>query len=150
MSLGPDGKLYMTQLINTPDSNQTPGIYKIILPSERHVPSSIHTASILRADLSKKTTTRLIHLFQHPDHRVRTKAQTALVKRGSSTLRALTQAAKDPYNAMSRLHAIWAVGQLSEYDREIAGRNDIQVWLIDLMKDPSSEIRAQAADFGGK
>lgn len=145
MSLGPDGKLYMTQLINTPDSNQTPGIYKIILPSERHVPSSIHTASILRADLSKKTTTRLIHLFQHPDHRVRTKAQTALVKRGSSTLRALTQAAKDPYNAMSRLHAIWAVGQLSEYDREIAGRNDIQAWLNDLMKDPSSEIRAQAA-----
>lgn len=150
MTMSPDGKLYMTQLINAQDSNQSPGIYKIILPSERHLPSSIHTASILGADLSKKTTARLIHLFQHPDQRVRTKAQTALVKRGSTTLRALTQAAKDPYNAMSRLHAIWAVGQLSEYDREIAGRNDIQAWLNDLMKDPSSEIRAQAAVLAGR
>ena len=150
MTLSPDGKLYMTQLINAQDSNQNPGIYKIILPSVRHLPSSIHTASILRADLSKKTTARLIHLFQHHDQRVRTKAQTALVKRGSTTLKALTQAAKDPYNAMSRLHAIWAVGQLSECDREIAGRNDIQAWLNDLMKDPSSEIRAQAAVLAGR
>ena len=150
MALSPDGKLYMTQLINAQDSNQNPGIYTIVLPSERHLPSSIHTASILRADLSKKTTARLIHLFQHPDRRVRNKAQTALVRRGSTTLRALTQAAKDPYNAMSRLHAIWAVGQLSEYDREIAGRKDIQAWLNDLMKDPSSEIRAQAAVLAGR
>ena len=150
MTLSPDGELYMTKLINARDSNQNPGIYKTILPSLRHLPSSIHTASILRADLSKQTTARLIHLLQHPDQRVRTKAQTALVRRGSTTLRALTQAAKDPYNAMSRLHAIWAVGQLSEYDREIAGRNDIQAWLNDLMKDPSSEIRAQATVLAGR
>ena len=150
MALGPEGQLYLTQSADHHAQDQGNGIYTLVHHSLKYAPESIRTASILRSDLSKHATARLLPFLQHDDQRVRTKAQATLVQRGRSTLQSLVNTSKDPKNLWTRLHAIWAIGQLVETDSKTANGNFIQSWISDLLKDPSPEVRAQAAIQAGR
>ena len=150
LTLDHDGGLYVAHSGNSNGLSLDDGIYRIRAPELRHAPLVQQTSSILKSDLSNKTTTALIRLLRHPDQRVRIKAQTSLVKRGASTLTSLIHLSRDPQHLMPRLHAIWAIEQLAKSDPQIANRSFIQSWLADLLNDPSPEVRAQIAILTGR
>jgi quinoprotein glucose dehydrogenase len=150
LAFAPNGALFAANSNNEDNRSLSTGIYKIFSNQEKYAPAALQSTSILQSDLRNKTTSALLSLLKHSDQRVRIKAQSSLVLRGSSTLAPLVRLSRDPQRLLARLHSIWAIGQLAGSDQQIAGRSYIQSWLADLLTDPSPEVRAQAAILAGR
>jgi quinoprotein glucose dehydrogenase len=143
INFGPDGALYGVDWGGGYPMNQKGAVWKIDIPGEAASEVRKTTAELLRADYSAKATADLTGLLGHADRRVRLKAQFELAKREAfGTLASVAADADAP--RLSRIHAIWGLGQLTRH-REGADWEP----LLALMKDGDAEIRAQAARIAG-
>ena len=139
----PDGKLYV--------SDWTPGwpksakgrIYTV--GHEETLASELvkSTEQLIGKGMGQRGTEELIKLLAHADWRVRLEAQFELVRKKvdpSTLYNAAKQGSPDSYD---RLHATWALGQLSSKNDKAAS------FILRLASIDSPEVRAQAIKLIG-
>jgi len=97
--------------------------------------------ALSRSNFRIRPVKQLVELLSHPDRRIRQKAQFTLVDRSADA--ALIKAAVGAENRLTRIHAIWAIGQIAR--REPLALNTF----VGLLDDPAAEIRAQAVRILG-
>ena len=132
INFGPDGALYGVDWGGGYPLNEKGAIWKWDV-KEKH-PLRAPTAKLLRSDFSKTATNELIATLNHPDQRVRLKAQFELVKRGAR--KELWKAARSGPQLL-RIHAIWGLCQFDRLTKSPKGD------LLELLSDPDPEIRIQ-------
>ena len=132
INFGPDGALYGVDWGGGYPLNEKGAIWKWDV-KEKH-PLRALTAKLLRSDFSKTATNELIATLNHPDQRVRLKAQFELVKRGAR--KELWKAARSGPQLL-RIHAIWGLCQFDHLTKSPKGD------LLELLSDPDPEIRTQ-------
>jgi putative membrane-bound dehydrogenase-like protein len=132
INFGPDGALYGVDWGGGYPLNEKGAIWKWDV-KEKH-PLRALTAKLLRSDFSKTATNELIATLNHPDQRVRLKAQFELVKRGAR--KELWKAARSGPQLL-RIHAIWGLCQFDRLTKSPKGD------LLELLSDPDPEIRIQ-------
>lgn len=132
INFGPDGALYGVDWGGGYPLNEKGAIWKWDV-KEKH-PLRALTAKLLRSDFSKTATNELIATLNHPDQRVRLKAQFELVKRGAR--KELWKAARSGPQLL-RIHAIWGLCQFDRLTKSPKGD------ILKLLSDPDPEIRTQ-------
>lgn len=138
INFGPDGALYGVDWGGGYPLNEKGAIWKWDV-KEKH-PLRGLTTKLLQSDFSKTATTELIATLNHPDQRVRLKAQFELVKRGAR--KELWKAARSGPQLL-RIHAIWGLSQFDRITKSPKGD------ILELLGDPDPEIRSQVArSFG--
>ena len=142
LDFGPDGALYLADWIEGWETNDQGRIWKLDLPSG---PSDLRkeTEALIGQSFKKKNNDELLGLLQHQDMRVRSKAQFALVGKGSSGGETLLQATEQRDHQLAQIHGIWGIGQLARKDMSQAAS------LLPLLQDEDPEIRAQVAKIVG-
>jgi quinoprotein glucose dehydrogenase len=142
VTFGPDGVMYVADWVEGWPKSQRGRIYGItpIKPDPVQKALSEELAKLLAEGFEKKDPTTLRGLLAHPDRRARLEAQFALVERGRSSVKVLTEVASNSVSApLARLHAVWGLTQLGKSHKEPASV------LMRLLSDPDPEVRAQAA-----
>ncbi|MGJ8695729.1 MAG: PVC-type heme-binding CxxCH protein [Verrucomicrobiaceae bacterium] len=134
ISFGPDGALYGVDWGGGYPLNEKGAVWKWDVAKKD--PRRASTAEELRSDFSTYSSDQLVKSLEHPDQRVRLKAQFELVKRGVKD--DLEIAAKNS-TRLGRIHAIWGLGQLMRK----SDSPDFN-FVLELLKDPDSEIKTQA------
>ncbi len=141
VEFGPDGAAYVSDWVNGWNKTGKGRIWKIT--GEQTDPRSAEVKALLAEGMGGRTVAVLAKLLRHPDQRVRQEAQFELADRAIANDRpardALGTAAGDAQApTLSRIHAIWAIGQVGRRDHDFARR------LANLASDADAEIRAQA------
>ncbi|HLQ39298.1 MAG TPA: HEAT repeat domain-containing protein, partial [Planctomycetota bacterium] len=141
VDFGPDGSLYVLDWVDGWNKTGKGRIYRVRTPQMANDLPLRALAQLLGQDFAQKPEAQLVALLQHPDRRVRQKAEFALVDQ--KAVAALAAAAKSPDQQLARLHAIWGLGVL--------GRNDAGALasVPALLDCGDSEVRAQAAKVLG-
>ena len=146
MKIGPDGAIYLTDWVRGWAPTGEGRLWK--LDSVAGKGSAIRAAvqGLLKESFTSRPVPGVVDLLRHEDQRVRLKAQFELVRRGEHA--ALTGAAKSTQPAsregqLSRVHAIWGLGQLLRSSGVQAAA------LTPFLTDTDPEIRAQAAKVLG-
>lgn len=139
INFGPDGALYGVDWGGGYPLNQQGAVWKWDV-EEKH-PLRNETAQILREESSAISSTRLSKYLEHPDQRVRLKAQFELVKQG---LHEELQMAAKNLDQLGRIHAIWGLGQLN---RQVESP-DFK-FLLSLLNDSDVEIQTQVVKIIG-
>ena len=130
---GPDGCFYVTDWVNGWNCTGKGRIYRVFDPETRNSPLVLETKKLIAEGFDKLTPKELVALFFHRDQRVRQEAQFALVARGAQVVDTLVEflhfreSGWTSYSPLSmqrdfrhaRLHAVWALGQLSEFPKAI-------------------------------
>ncbi len=137
VEFGPDGRMYLSCFNNN-------GWYKEDIGNIYALTSGTYDKGLI-ADTERLLTTNfstfvegeLAPLLAHPDMRVRMRSQFDLVRRGSADL--LAAISRENENQLARLHAIWGLGQLARKEAALFRTHK------ELLNDPDSEVRAQAA-----
>lgn len=144
VDFGPQGGMFYTEWTAGWDLPGKGRIYRISEPDSLADPLVADVRKLLPADFSQRKPLDLARLLEHPDMRVRQKAQFALADRGAESVALLTALAKaTDHEPLARIHAIWAIGQI---DR----KTPIPVAaLAPLLSDPDAETRAQCAKVLG-
>ena len=141
---GPDGALYISDWIDGWGGTDKGRIHRIQSEDDVSVDERRATQELLKRIL-KSESAELLTLLGHADMRVRLAAQRQLVSQGESSSAALVQAAStSDAKLLARLHAIWAVGELSESNPKLLDH------LSKLFGDSEPEVRAQAAKTLGR
>ena len=140
VEFGPDGNFYLLDWVNGWEGLGKGRIYRAFDPN--HIDSTLvkQVKSILHKGVSKTSTEKLANLLKHEDQRVRQLAQFELAKR--QDIKTLQQVANDSSHQLARIHAIWAIGQVSRMNLKNHAKLD---FLFPLIKDSDPEIRAQVA-----
>jgi len=133
INFGPDGALYGVDWGGGYPLNEQGAVWKWDVQKKN--PARQETAKILNSDLATISIARLVKLMEHPDQRVRLKAQFELVKKN---LRADLDVAAEHSTQLGRIHAIWGIGQLNRKSKS----PDFSP-LLKLLNDPDHEIRTQ-------
>jgi HEAT repeat protein len=141
MKFGPDGALYLADWMRGWESKNEGRIWKVDSPPAASSAARIEVRSLLAQNFDARAGTDLGVLLQHADMRVRLKAQFELVRRADVTT--LRLAARRAEHQLARIHGLWGIGQLARKDPQHT------VLLTELLDDPDSEIRAQAARLIG-
>ncbi|MGC6465115.1 MAG: PVC-type heme-binding CxxCH protein [Akkermansiaceae bacterium] len=132
INFGPNGALYGVDWGGGYPLNKKGAVWKWDT-KEKH-PLRKQTAAILKASPAIYDNRDLVTHLNHPDQRVRLKAQFELVKRGARE--ELIQASKEGPQ-LSRIHTIWGICQLDRKTRNTKGE------ILELLSDPDPEIRVQ-------
>ncbi|MDO3383381.1 HEAT repeat domain-containing protein [Gilvimarinus algae] len=140
LDMGPDGALYTSDWIEGWQRNGNGRIWKLDTPEAADSAERAEVQALLQEDLSTREAASLVSLLGHADMRVRSRAQFELVSRDD---RASLIGALDEDNQMTRVHAIWGIGQFARQDPAAAQP------LLALLQDEDAEIRAQAAKVIG-
>ena len=155
-AFGPDGALYASdwgKSYNMPNAGR---IYRLIDPAQ-NTTALAELKKLLAEGMEQRSIQELTSLLSHADMRVRLDAQFELENRAIKSLilrrtisvegglRAindtLSSVATGSTNQLSRIHAIWALGNISR-----KGGTPVVNVLTNLTKDTNAEIRAQVAN----
>ncbi len=145
VTFAPDGKMYL--------SDWTPGwpkqakgrIYTVSKNSVLNSHIVKETQTLISEGMEKRSTEELTTLLSHIDQRIRTEAQFELSDRGNDSIDVFKSVAFNKHaDLLSRLHAIWGLGQL--------GRHSEESWssIIKLTKNNNAEVQAQAIKIVGE
>nr|MBA3480994.1 HEAT repeat domain-containing protein [Pirellulales bacterium] len=141
---GPDGAFYISDWIDGWGGTGKGRIHRVIPGDDASTEQRRATQELLKR-ISKSETAELLTLSGHADMRVRLAAQRQLVAQGDSSSTPLVHAMSAPETELlARLHAIWAIGELSESNPRLLDH------LTKLCGDSEPEIRAQAAKTLGR
>ncbi len=141
LTFGPDGALYLADWMRGWESKDEGRIWKMDAPAAASSALRIEVRSLLAQSFSARAEADLGVLLQHPDRRVRLKAQFELVRRADVTT--LLLAARRADQQLARIHGLWGIAQLSRNDPRQAPL------LTEFLADADPEIRAQAAKMIG-
>ncbi|HLY08230.1 MAG TPA: PVC-type heme-binding CxxCH protein [Planctomycetota bacterium] len=136
VEIGTDGAVYFSDWVNGWGMPNKGRIYRIADPGRAASAEVQETKAILAKGMSERTVEDLKTFLAHPDQRVRTAAQFALVDLQAGA--ALREAAKAG-PLLAKIHAIWGLGQLGMVDTLVAS-----------LADDEPEVRAQAAKVLGE
>jgi quinoprotein glucose dehydrogenase len=137
VEFGVDGSLYILDWVNGWGMNGKGRIYKVHPPESESDTFLRETQKIIHEGMEGRSAEQLALLLAHPDMRVRQESQFALAARSASSV--LQGVAVRDASILARLHAIWGLGQVARSQKKEGAP------LLPLLKDPDSEIRAQAA-----
>lgn len=122
VEFGYDGKMYVSDFVNLDWGGRSLGgrIFSLFDPQHVASNSAKQTQQLIREGLSKRSGDELVALLSHADMRVRQRAQFELVHRGeSSTEKFHAVAADRTASTVTRLHAVWGLGQLASRRPEV-------------------------------
>lgn len=154
---GYDGKLYVSDFVSLIWNGGSAGgrIYTVFDPRIIAEPSVRQTAEIVRAGFKQRTAAELIGLLSQPDQRIRQRSQFELASRGETSLPLLKELMDSSKHRLSRLHALWGLGQLAG-SRGGRGLNDANLrakacaTISAYLSDDDAEIRAWSARILGE
>jgi quinoprotein glucose dehydrogenase len=140
---GPDGKLYVSDFVDLKWNGDSAGgrVYTVFDPEKLKEPAVKEAKKLFAEGFGQRKADELAKLLDHPDLKVRQRAQFALVEKRA--VEPLTKAAKDGPNQFARLHGVWGLWQLSRKDLKVLAT------VADLLGDGDAEVRAQAAKVLG-
>ncbi|MGK0184310.1 MAG: quinoprotein glucose dehydrogenase [Verrucomicrobiales bacterium] len=143
VDLGYDGKVYLADFGGGWKRTDAGNIYAMYDPAGVKRPEVQETATLFADGFEKLENKRLAELLQHPDMRVRLRAQYTLAGRGDKSVAVFKETARFSGNLFAQMHAIWGLGQLK------AGTD-----LLPFLHDSNDELRAQATrtlgNIGGR
>jgi len=132
VEFGPDGAMYVADWVGMWDKVDQGRIWKLADPERLKDPAVLEVKKLIAEGMTGRPVDELSALLAHADQRIRQAAQFELVaRRASGALEKGTAAGR---SRLSRIHAIWGLGQLKAKET-----------LLPLLGDADAEIRAQAA-----
>lgn len=161
VDFAPGGGIYVLDWVSGWEKTGKGRIYRLHDPEVDSSDAVTDTKTILAAGMRGRSDDELITLLGHQDQRVRLAAQYAIAEEArdkefkktkvtrfirpfSKPLDALITAAKTSRNQMTRIHALWAIGQMGQ----TPGLDHVQE-LVPLILDKDPEVRAQTARVMG-
>ncbi|MFO0946555.1 MAG: PVC-type heme-binding CxxCH protein [Planctomycetota bacterium] len=144
IDFGTDSNLYVLDWV---DGWNKPGkgrIYRLNDPKRENDPRVKQVQTLLAEGMSDRGEEELRTLLSDSDMRIRQEAQFVLAERGAAALPLLKTVTNDKTHLLARLHAIWAIGQISRNQPTVAAEI-----LIPLLSDEDAEVRAQASKVLG-
>ncbi|MGY8770732.1 MAG: PVC-type heme-binding CxxCH protein, partial [Pirellulales bacterium] len=148
VDFGPDGGVYVSDWIDGWDGLNKGRIYRVYDPIESKSNIVAEVKRLLNGGFAGMSDNELAALLSHPDRRIRQASQFELVDREAAE--PLEKVASTSENQLSRLHAIWGIGQLARVKPNYEERSKAAILLTKtLTKDKDPEVRAQAAKVLG-
>ncbi len=149
VDFGPDGALYFSDWVEGWEMTKKGRIYRVIDPSRRDNPEVQNVKTLLAAGMTGRSLDELTGLLAHADTRVRQQAQFELAGRGENGWKTLARIATSHGPTLSRIHAIWGLGQAA---RPVKAGLRARAWQVfePLLADSDAEVRAQAAKAVGE
>lgn len=139
---GYDGCFYLTDWVNGWNQTGKGRIYRVFDPTTRDSALVNGVKKLFVEGFAQRSAGELVSLLGHPDQRVRQEAQFALAAKGAAGIKLLASAL-DGEAPLSRLQAVWGLGQILRVTSAAAAP------LLPLLGDPDPEVRAQAAKVLG-
>lgn len=151
VDFGYDGKMYISTYPVSPWDRKTSGgrIFTIFDQSQIEEPIIKETVALFHEGFNDLTKEQLATLLSHDDMRVRLRAQFALADRSETSVKLLQKLATHSKNQLTRLHAIWGLGQIARRNAN-QSQLDILQPVFKLLQDQDSEVRAQALKVLGE
>ena len=170
---GPDGAFYWSDWVSGWAPQQKGRIFRVEDPEGQKNPAVAEAKKLLAEGFEKLKIEELAKLLGHPHQQVRLEAQYELAGRPVvDAIAAFEEVAKESKSQITRLHAIWglgqcnAIGQISNFsedkDDEIRAQvgktlatrptlpDSVRKVLVKLLTDKSARVQAQAAAAYGK
>lgn len=141
LNFGPDGALYINDWLDGYAKKPQGRIWKLDVKKEIVNDDRTTTKQLLKEGMKDKTLAELKDILANNDMRIRMNAQFELARRGEA--KTLQEVAEKGKTELSRIHAIWGLGQLA---RKEAETGDL---ILPFLQDESAEVRAQAAKVLG-
>lgn len=141
---GPSGDFFILDWVEGWDGAGVGRVHRATCDDPTAAKQRTQTQEALQR-LSHAPVSELLALLGHPNMRVRLGAQQRLVNLGSETVTPLNAlAASRNASQLSRLHAIWALGELAELVPQLFDT------VTQLCGDDDAEVRSQAARTLGR
>lgn len=144
IAFGNDGVFYVADWMVENVLDGQGRILRVRHPEASKDPIVEQVKSLLAEGMSHRTSDELAALLEHQDQRVRQEAQFEFAARGASEIETLSEVLTNSRSQLARIHAIWALGQISVSESMALHA------LIKLLRDDDPEIRAQAANVLGE
>ncbi len=140
---GPDGKLYVSDFVDLKWDGGSAGgrVYTVFDPAKLNDPAVKEAKELFAEGFAKRKPAELAKLLEHPDYKVRQRAQFALAEKKEADT--LTKTARGNANQLARLHGLWGLWQMSRKDLTVLKA------VAELLADADAEVRAQAAKIVG-
>ena len=151
VDFGYDGKMYISTYPVSPWDRKTSGgrIYTIFDQSQIDKQLTKETVALFQNGFEVLPIEQLATLLSHDDMRVRLRTQFALADRGETSVELMQKLAIHSENQLTRLHAIWGLGQIARSNVSERKLKTLQP-VLQLLQDQDSEIRAQALKVLGE
>ena len=151
IDFGSDGKLYLSDWVTGWVGEDRGRICAFADEQNSQSETIEQVQTLLAGGIKKSDAQELATLTGHADQRVRQEAQFELVARGETAalIDVATRGAADGDVLLSRLHGIWALGQLARKAGKAVDA-DLAKTIQGLLADSEDEVRAQAALIAGE
>ncbi|MSU35732.1 MAG: c-type cytochrome [Pedosphaera sp.] len=146
---GPDGSFYVLDWVEGWNQNGKGRIYKLTHAEAGRSAAVTETKKLLAEGFGRRADGELISLLGHANMRVRQGAQFELASRKDMPWPALLDVARRGPGLLARLHALWALGQITQSHAAHPHRTVVLEELAKLLADAEPEIRANAARILG-
>src|SRR6185295_4407124 len=115
VDFGLDGAVYVSDWVKGWEKTGQGRIWRVFDPELVNDPAMLEVKKLLNDGMMKRPDEELTRLLGHRDMRVRLEAQWELANRASTNSRAYDRltAAAEKGTTISRLHAIWGLGQIA-------------------------------------
>lgn len=146
-AFGHDGRLYVANYTGNPFNHDVGGRLYAVTAAETPATEITALRRLAADDFAAFTADRLLALLDHPDQRIRLRAQFTLAAKPAQHQKVLVAAASTPTaSIISRLHAAWGLWMIARREPTAL------VPLRQLATDPNAVVRANAlrvlADVG--
>ncbi len=140
LSFGPDGTLYINDWLEGYEKKPAGRIWQLDVKQKDAVLRG-QTRELLAEGMGDRSPDQLVAFLGHEDMRVRLAAQFQLVKR--KEIRLFHSVMEQPNTQLSRIHAIWGLGQLAREKKKVGES------MLPYLDSDDAEIRAQTAKVLG-
>jgi quinoprotein glucose dehydrogenase len=145
---GPDGGFYISDWVSGWEGTGKGRLYRVVDSARRKSAAVNEVRRLLAEGFVQRPIAELLKLLEHGDMRVRQEAQFALAAKNGDEAQqaaaALWRVARESKSRIARVHAIWALGQLSRR-RDLVPTPSALTDLCSLVHDADAEIRTQVA-----
>ncbi|MEM0969837.1 MAG: HEAT repeat domain-containing protein, partial [Verrucomicrobiota bacterium] len=143
VEFGPDGRLYLSNFPSDPSGKGA--IFAVLDEQARQTSLVQETHELLIQSFWEWSDHDLSDLLSHEDYRVRLRAQFALVKKGTSSLKLFQAALEQDRRFPRKLHGLWGIGQLARQGSSTSPKQA----LVRALRQADPLIRSQAAKLIG-
>jgi len=144
---GPDGAYWVFDWVDGWEPVGKGRLYRFFDPAKIGSAEVVSTRKLLAEGVGQRPDKALLELLAHPNQRVRQNAQFTLAAKGEAAVPALSKVARSSKDLHARLHAVWALGQVSRATRVTAlgAKSAALEPLVPLVGDPEPHVRANVA-----
>ncbi|MCE9532524.1 MAG: HEAT repeat domain-containing protein [Planctomycetes bacterium] len=146
VDFGYDGKMYISDFVNLLWNGGSLGgrIFTVFDPEKIKSPVVVETKTLFTEGFAQRKPAELLKLLEHPDLRVRQRAQFTLAEQGVKHAAEFQKVVATSKHQLARLHAIWGLWQIGRKSPEVLRP------LVALLEDSDAEVRSQAARVIGE